>query len=232
MNSKKIFSIGLIICALVLISGTVSAAVSKTSASKQTQIKKTTKTSNTKKNVQSSAPISAKYTPAQQACIKAAQNERDVVAKAAINVLASATADALKIKKASMKKAASALSTATKNELKKKQTAIAAAQKNKNLKIRADQIKLATDIYNSSPNVIKAKASYTKAIKAANDIYNNNSTVKKEKLSYVSAVKAANDRFQINQKACLPAQSVASKGFFGNIWSSISGFFHKMFSIF
>ena len=217
MSIKKTFGIILFVSALASVSGVALAASATTSSSA----------------VKRPVPVTVRYTPPQQACIKTAQAERAVVLKAASNVLGTSTVDALKVKQAAIKKAATVLSAATKDLQKSKQAALAAAQKITDAKIRADRIKLANDAYSENPTVKNALAAYTAAVKAANNAYNINPTVKQAQAAYSVTVKAANDQFQNNQKACLPATAVASKGgFFDGIGNAISNFFKKIGSIF
>jgi hypothetical protein len=81
MNSKKIFSIFLLIIVAVLISGTALAATPQKPTS----------------------PLN--YTDAQKACIKAAQNKRVAATKPAMETFNAATKDALTVRQEAMKKA-------------------------------------------------------------------------------------------------------------------------------
>ena len=203
---KKILSVVFLASAILLISGSVSAATNQAPIQNQT------------------APTAVKYTTAQQACIKAAQDKRQAVMKTATDTLNAATAVALKTRQDAMKTATDTLNAATKGALSAEQAAIAAAQKSTDTTTRNNAIRAALDAYNNSASVVKARVPYAAAIKAANDSYNGDTSVTQARTPYMAAIKKANDQFQANQKACL----TASKGFFsiiGDFFANIGKFF-------
>ena len=211
--TKKIFSIALAILAVMLTSGVASVAIAQTPSPV----------------AGSQATTAVKYTTAQQACIKVAQDKRSAAVKAATDTLNSTTKTALQTRQAAMKAATDTLNAATKSALKAEQDAITAAQKSTDIKARVELMKEAFNAYNNNATVKKAKVPYTAELKSANDAYNNDVAVKQAQPAYAKAVKAANDQFQTNQKACL---SPAPDGLFQKMGNSIKGFFSSLGKLF
>jgi len=213
MNKKKIFYVISLVSALALVSGVASAATAPKAA--PSSVITATKPAQT----------TAKYTAAQQSCIKAAQDKRTAAIKAAMDTINSATRDELKARQDAVKAAQDIFVAATKSQLKVEQNALIAAQKNKDAIARAAEAKAANDEYNNDKVVKQAKIPYTAAVNAVNDTYNKSPAVIKARTPYAAAVKAANDQFQINLKACSTVSGHPVVGFFQRIGGGISGFF-------